>query len=107
MKKKFYIIGGIIAVIIILLLSLLVIYNFDKIGKLNNSINKYKSENKSLKIKANELYQALQKDNDDLITNIFANRKERTCTYIETYEFIDYYEKLFVTQKVSTSFNWY
>lgn len=90
MKKKLYIIVGVIAVIIIISLGLLTFYNFDK---LNNSINKCESENKSLKLKYNKLNDTIKKDESNVNTDNQINKVEKTCTYIETYEFVDYYEK--------------
>lgn len=84
MKKKLYILGGVLVVIMILGLSILGIYNFDKIEKLNNSVEKCESENNSLKSEIN--------NNTIKDENIFANQGVKTCTYMETYEFVDYYE---------------
>ena len=88
MKKKLYILVGVLVVIIILTLSLLAIHNLNKIEKLSNSIDKCKVENKNLK---NEINNDTINNDENILNNV--NQGLKTCTYMETYEFVDYYEK--------------
>lgn len=72
-------------------MSILLFKNYNKSEKLNDSINKYEAENKTLKTKIEELNASLNELQNGISNNLFPY-KNKTCTYIETYEFIDYYD---------------